>query len=211
MTTTTPPPVTIESIEAARERIGAGVRQTPVWPSSILEQQMRVPVVLKCEQLQHGGSFKIRGALNAVHSFSDEERARGLIAASADNHAQGVALAARDAGTTATVVMPEGAHLVKAAATEAFGANIIFFGESLEEARAHASELAERDGRIYIPPTTTTTSSRARARSASNCSNRSPTWPKCSSPLAAAACSRASPLPSRRAAPRCASWACRRP
>ena len=146
------PHVTIDDIEAARAAIAGGILETPVWPARALERVTRVPILLKCEQLQRAGSFKIRGALNAIHSLSEEERARGIVAASAGNHAQGVALAAREAGIAATVVMPEGVPLVKAAATEGYGARVVYFGDSLEKARAHAGELAERDGFVYIPP-----------------------------------------------------------
>lgn len=146
------PSVTVADIEAARETIAAGILETPVWPARALERIIGVPVVLKCEQLQRAGSFKIRGALNAVRSLSQEERARGIVAASAGNHAQGVALAAQAAGIAATVVMPESAPLVKAAATEGYGARVVSHGESLEEARTHAIELAEREGLVYIPP-----------------------------------------------------------
>ncbi len=148
----THPHVTIDDIEAARETIAGGIHETPVWASQTLERILGVPVVLKCEQLQRAGSFKIRGALNAVHALSEGERARGLIAASAGNHAQGVALAAREAGIAATVVMPEGVSLVKAAATESYGARVVYFGDSLEAARTHATELAERENLVYIPP-----------------------------------------------------------
>ncbi|MXX18946.1 MAG: threonine ammonia-lyase [Dehalococcoidia bacterium] len=146
------PSVTVDDIEAARDVIAGGILETPVWPARALERLTGVPVVLKCEQLQRAGSFKIRGALNAIHSLAEEDRARGVVAASAGNHAQGVALAAQAAGIAATVVMPEGAPLVKAAATEGYGARVIFHGESLEEARAHAGELARRDGLVYLPP-----------------------------------------------------------
>ena len=151
---TAAPSVTVDDIEAAREVIAGGILETPVWPARALERLAGVPVVLKCEQLQRAGSFKIRGALNAIHSLSDEDRARGIVAASAGNHAQGVALAAQAAGIAATVVMPEGAPLVKAAATEGYGARVVFHGESLEEARAHAGDLASRDGLVYLPPFT---------------------------------------------------------
>ncbi|MDE2934268.1 MAG: threonine ammonia-lyase [Chloroflexota bacterium] len=146
------PSVTVDDIEAARDVIAGGILETPVWPARALERLTGVPIVLKCEQLQRAGSFKIRGALNAIHSLAEEDRARGIVAASAGNHAQGVALAAQAAGIAATVVMPEGAPLVKAAATEGYGARVVFHGESLEEARSHAGELAERDGLVYLPP-----------------------------------------------------------
>ncbi len=146
------PSVTVDDIEAARDVIADGVLETPVWPARALERLTGVPIVLKCEQLQRAGSFKIRGALNAIHSLSEEDRTRGIVAASAGNHAQGVALAAQAAGIATTVVMPEGAPLVKAAATEGYGARVVFHGESLEEARSHAGELAERGGLVYLPP-----------------------------------------------------------
>ena len=99
-----PPAVTIEDVRAARERIAGAVRVTPLWPSVSLSDLAGVPVLLKCEQLQRAGSFKFRGASNMLESL--EEKPRGVIAASAGNHAQGVALAAAQRGLPATVVMP---------------------------------------------------------------------------------------------------------
>ena len=146
------PHVTIDDIEAARATIADGILETPVWPARALERVTHVPVLLKCEQLQRAGSFKIRGALNAVHSLSEEERARGIVAASAGNHAQGVALAARAAGITATVVMPEGAPLVKAAATEGYGARVVYFGDSLEKAARPRQRARRARGLRLHPP-----------------------------------------------------------
>ena len=144
--------VSLSDIEAAREAIADRIRLTPVWPSLTLEGIAGVPVVQKCEQMQRTGSFKIRGALNVVRGLSATGRKRGLITASAGNHAQGVALAAREAGIEATVVMPVLAPLSKATATESHGARVVRFGASLEDAREHAQVLAERDGRLYVPP-----------------------------------------------------------
>ena len=146
------PSVSVGDIEAARAAIGARVRLTPVWPSLTLEEIAGVPIVQKCEQMQRTGSFKIRGALNVVGGLSPAEGERGLVTASAGNHAQGVALAAREAGIRATVVMPVLAPLSKATATESYGAEVVRCGSSLEEARRHAQALAEREGRLYVPP-----------------------------------------------------------
>src|SRR6058998_1401883 len=104
------------------------------------------PVWLKCENLQRTGSFKIRGAYTRISRLTDEERAHGVVAASAGNHAQGVALAARLLGARATVFMPETAPLPKVAATRSYGAEIQLVGQTLTEALAAAAEYAERSG-----------------------------------------------------------------
>ena len=146
------PGVSVSDIEVAREAIADRVRLTPVWPSLTLEGIAGVPILQKCEQMQRTGSFKIRGALNVVRGLSATGRKRGLVTASAGNHAQGVALAAREAGIEATVVMPVLAPLSKATATQSHGARVVRFGASLEDAREHAQVLAERDGGLYVPP-----------------------------------------------------------
>jgi threonine dehydratase len=147
-----PSGVTLEAIVAARERIAERIRLTPVWPSATLEQIAGVPVSFKCEHLQRAGSFKIRGATNFVRQLSAEQRERGLVAASAGNHAQGVAVAGCSLGIDVTVVMPAAAPLAKAAAARDYGARVVLHGASLEEARTEALALAERDGRIFVPP-----------------------------------------------------------
>src|SRR4051794_41833020 len=113
----TPLPVTIEDIKAARALLEGVIRETPVQGSRPLAERVGGPVWLKCENLQRGGSFKIRGAYARIARLSADERARGVGAASAGNHAQGGALAARMPGTAATVFMPQSAPLPQVAAT----------------------------------------------------------------------------------------------
>ena len=144
--------VSIAAIRAAREAIGAAIRLTPTWPSVTLEQLTGVPVRLKCEQLQITGSFKIRGATNFVRQLRPEDAVRGLIAASAGNHAQGVAYAAAARGISVSVVMPVFAPLAKVNAAEGYGARVILKGGSLEEARTEALAIASAEGRLYVPP-----------------------------------------------------------
>lgn len=142
----------LAAIRAAREAIAGVARETPVWPCPVLADQLGVPVLLKCEQLQRTGSFKIRGAANFVARLSPDEAARGLVAASAGNHAQGVAHAAALRGIRATVVMPATAPLAKVNAAAGYGATVVLHGTSLEEARAHARALADRDGMVFVHP-----------------------------------------------------------
>ncbi len=110
------------------------------------------PVLLKCENLQRTGSFKIRGAYVRMANLSEEERARGVVAASAGNHAQGVALAAQMLGIRATVFMPDGAPIPKVNATRGYGAEVVFHGAILDEALARAIEYAEETGAVLIHP-----------------------------------------------------------
>ncbi len=110
------------------------------------------PVYLKCENLQRGGSFKVRGAYLRIARLTDAERARGVVAASAGNHAQGVALAAAALGARSTVVMPAGAPLPKVAATRSYGADVVLHGATVEDALALAQELAAANGSIFIHP-----------------------------------------------------------
>lgn len=139
-------------IEEAREAIAPHARLTPVWPSATLEHQLGVPVYLKCEQMQRTGSFKIRGALNFVRLLAANGHRGGLVAASAGNHAQGVALAGAERGFDVTVVMPVAAPLAKVVAARGYGARVVLHGASLEEARAEAEAIAEREHRVYVPP-----------------------------------------------------------
>lgn len=147
-----PAGVTLEAIQRAREAIAPIIRRTPVWPSLTLERLIGAPVLLKLENLQRTGSFKLRGAANFVHGLDGAQRRRGLVVASAGNHAQGVALAATMAGINVTVVMPEVAPLSKVSGARAYGATVVLHGRSLEEARAEALAIAAREGRVYVPP-----------------------------------------------------------
>ena len=152
MTTTARPGVTIADIEEARAALNGHIRLTPVWPLPALQALLGVPVMLKCEQMQLTGSFKIRGALNFVRQLTESDARRGLIAASAGNHAQGVAMAGASRDIHVTVVMPVSAPLAKLNATRELGARVISHGASLEEARNEAQAIAEREGSLYVPP-----------------------------------------------------------
>ncbi len=137
---------------AARAILRPVIRQTPLLDSSALSALAGGPVYLKCENLQRGGSFKVRGAYLRIARLTDAERARGVVAASAGNHAQGVALAAAALGTRSTVVMPAGAPLPKVAATRSYGADVVLHGATVEDALALAQELAAANGSIFIHP-----------------------------------------------------------
>jgi threonine dehydratase len=139
-------------VVGARAILQSVIRQTPLLESSALSALVGGPVYLKCENLQRGGSFKVRGAYLRIARLSAAERERGVVAASAGNHAQGVALAAAALGTRATVVMPAGAQLPKVAATRSYGADVVLHGAAVEDALAMAQELAEETGSIFIHP-----------------------------------------------------------
>ncbi|HEY2640295.1 MAG TPA: threonine ammonia-lyase [Streptosporangiaceae bacterium] len=145
-------PVTPDDIAAARAVLQPVIRQTPLLDSSVLSDLVGGPVYLKCENLQRGGSFKVRGAYLRIARLSAEERARGVVAASAGNHAQGVALAAAALGARSTVVMPAGAPLPKIAATRSYGADVVLHGATVEDALALAKDLAAETGSIFIHP-----------------------------------------------------------
>ncbi|GAA4705539.1 threonine ammonia-lyase [Pseudonocardia yuanmonensis] len=142
----------IAEIEAARELLAGVTRATPVARSRALGEAAGGPVWFKCENLQRTGSFKIRGAFTRLARLSDAERARGVVAASAGNHAQGVALAAQLLGIDATVFMPAGAALPKVEATRGYGAHVRLGGGSVDEALVGALEHAERTGAVLIHP-----------------------------------------------------------
>jgi threonine dehydratase len=141
-----------DDVEAAAALLEGIVRRTPLEHSRGLAERVGGPVWLKCENLQRTGSFKIRGAYTRIARLTRAERARGVVAASAGNHAQGVALAARLLGTHATVFMPESAPLPKVAATRAYGAEIRMLGQSLTEPLLAAAEYAQRTGSVFIHP-----------------------------------------------------------
>ena len=120
--------------------------------SRYLSDVLGAPVFLKCENLQRTGSYKIRGAYNRMSRLSDDEKARGVVAASAGNHAQGVAFAARELGIPATIFMPIGVALPKLQATRDYGADVVLRGHTVAEPLRAAAEHAERTGAVYIPP-----------------------------------------------------------
>jgi threonine dehydratase len=144
--------VQLSDVEAARDLLNDVVRRTAMQHSRPLSELVGGPVWLKCENQQRAGSFKLRGAYVRIARLSDAERSRGVVAASAGNHAQGVALAASLLGTSAVVYMPEGAPIPKIAATKAYGAEIVFAGLTVDDALVAASEHAERTGAVLIHP-----------------------------------------------------------
>lgn len=146
------PTVTLADIEKAREMLVGVSIQTPMEESRWLSALAGGPVGLKCENLQRTGSFKARGAYVRIARLSEEERKHGVVAASAGNHAQGVALAASLLGIKSTVFMPEGAPIPKERATRAYGADVVFHGRYLEDALAEAKEFSARTGAVLIHP-----------------------------------------------------------
>src|SRR6185437_5823581 len=135
-----------------RELLRDVISPTPLQHSRVLSDQAAGPIYMKCENLQRTGSFKVRGGYVRIARLSDEERGRGVVAASAGNHAQGVAFAAGLLGANATVVMPERAPLPKVEATRGYGAQVILHGSSVEDAVEEALRYAARTGSVFIHP-----------------------------------------------------------
>ncbi|MDQ6657721.1 MAG: threonine ammonia-lyase [Actinomycetota bacterium] len=146
------PQVSLTEIRSARELIRPVIRFTPMESSRPLEALAGGEVHLKCENLQRTGSFKIRGAYTRIARLSDEEKAAGVVAASAGNHAQGVALAAALVGIKSTVFMPIGASIAKLEATKAYGATVHMFGTDLSQALDEARRFVEQTGAVLVHP-----------------------------------------------------------
>jgi threonine dehydratase len=144
--------VTLEQIRAARRLLAPVMRRTPVIASRALSERCGHEVSLKCENLQRTGSFKPRGAYYRIANLAEEERASGVVAASAGNHAQGVAWAATDLGIASTVFMPTGAPLPKLVATKAYGATVHLTGDTVDDALVAAKEFAAATGAVLIHP-----------------------------------------------------------
>jgi threonine dehydratase len=144
--------LTLADVEAARARIAGGVYLSPCVESIPLSQLTGAHVYCKLDYLQRTGSFKERGARNALLRLSPEQRRRGVIAASAGNHAQGIAYHGTLLGIPTTVVMPKFAALIKVTNCRQLGANVVLHGADLAEARARAEELARRDGLTFVHP-----------------------------------------------------------
>ncbi len=145
-------PVTLSSIQTARARIGEAIHVSPCQLSHHLSELTGLPLHLKLENLQRTGSFKERGALNKLLTLNEAERKRGVIAASAGNHAQGVAFHATARGIRAQIVMPLATPQVKVAATRAYGAEVILHGASYDEACEEALRRRVEEGRTFIHP-----------------------------------------------------------
>jgi threonine dehydratase len=158
MTITNPEaPVTIpgpslDDFRAAREVVSQVAQVTPMEVSRFLEEILGVPSFMKCENLQRTGSYKIRGAYNRMSKLSEDERAKGVVAASAGNHAQGVAFAAKELGIKATIFTPVGVALPKLQATRAYGADVVLTGDTMAGPLEAAASFADETGAIRIPP-----------------------------------------------------------
>ena len=144
--------VSLDEVHDAARRLEEVCLTTPVWPSRILSKMAGGTTLLKCENLQRTGSFKIRGAYNRIARLSQEQRSRGVVAASAGNHAQGVALGASLLGVRSTVFMPAVAPLPKVEATKKYGAQVILEGAVYDEAYAAARAFAEGTGAVMVHP-----------------------------------------------------------
>lgn len=150
--TATPPPVTLDDIRSAADRLKGVAHRTPVLRSRTLDARVGAEVFLKCENFQRVGAFKFRGAYNAASRLTPEQLARGIAAYSSGNHAQAVALAARELGSTAVIVMPEDAPPAKRAATAGYGAEIVSYDRYTGDRVAIAEALAAERGLALIPP-----------------------------------------------------------
>lgn len=147
-----PSGITLSDIEQARDRLQDDVIRTPLVQAARLSLRTGIDLWLKLENLQHTGAFKARGALNKILSLSDEQKATGVIACSAGNHAQGLAFHAQRHGIPATIVMPKGTPFNKIQKTEEFGGKVVLHGDSLPEAMTKTEELAEQQGYAFIHP-----------------------------------------------------------
>ncbi len=145
-------PVTWDDVRAARVRIALHAHRTPVLTSSAIDRISGARVVFKCENFQRTGSFKFRGALNAIAALAPEERFRGVYAHSSGNHAQAIALAAGIHGIPAHVVMPENSNRIKVAATEGYGARVVFCPPTYEGRREIAERVGEETGATFVHP-----------------------------------------------------------
>ncbi len=152
MADTPPPAVTLADIEAARELLSGVSTRTPIQGSRLLTELVGGEVWFKCENLQRTGSFKTRGAYVRISRLSESDRAHGVVAASAGNHAQGVALSAQLLGIKATVFMPEGAPIPKVNATMGYGADVVFHGQFLDDSLIAARAFADETGAVLIHP-----------------------------------------------------------
>ncbi len=144
--------LTLQLIKEAAVRITGHVHRTPVISSRTFNQLAGKEVFFKCENFQRAGAFKIRGATNKILSLTDEEKQRGVVAFSSGNHAQAVAVAAREAGVRAVVAMPDDAPKAKVAATREYGAEIVFYDRQTQDRESVAFEIAERDRLVMVPP-----------------------------------------------------------
>ena len=146
------PAIEMADVRQAAERLRGVANRTPVVTSRTVDALVGGQVFFKCENLQRGGAFKFRGAYNRLAALSSAEKARGVVAFSSGNHAQGVALAARELGIAATVVMPTDAPELKLAATRGYGAQVVTYDRLTEDREAIARRLADERGLTLVPP-----------------------------------------------------------
>src|ERR687893_1667648 len=144
--------LTPQLIREARERIAGKIHRTPVFTSRAFDEAAGRTVFFKCENLQRAGVFKMRGATNKIRALSDDERRRGVVAFSSGNHAQSVALAAREAGVRAVIVMPTDAPRPKLAATRGYGAEVVSYDRQQDDRERLARDISEREGLVLVPP-----------------------------------------------------------
>jgi threonine dehydratase len=147
-----PLPLGLAEVQAARELLRGVILDTPVQGSRPLSERVGGEVWFKCENLQRAGSFKIRGAYTRISRLTADEASRGVVAASAGNHAQGVALAASLRDIKSTVFMPEGAPIPKVEATKAYGADVRFHGHAVDEALVAAQQFSDETGAVFVHP-----------------------------------------------------------
>ena len=143
--------ITLDDVREAAERIKALARNTPVLTSRLFDEAAGTKTYFKCENLQRGGAFKIRGALNFVMRLTPEERLRGVVTFSSGNHAQAVAMAARHLGVEATIVMPTDAPKAKLESTKLYGPKIVFFDRLRENREEIARKISEDTGAVVLP------------------------------------------------------------
>ena len=145
------PSVTLQDVRQAQSAIAHLALRTLIFPSRTLGRMAGCELFLKAENLQRAGSFKVRGAANKIAGLSPDQKARGVIAASAGNHAQGVALAAGNLGISCTIVMPTGASLPKVEATRGYGATVLLRGDDFDQSQRHARRIMRENGMTFIP------------------------------------------------------------
>ncbi len=144
--------ITLENIQQAKQRLQTIIRPTPLAYAPILSANSGADIYLKKENLQLTGSFKLRGAFNKIAKLTQEERAKGVVAASAGNHAQGVAYSSRHFGCEATIVMPEATPLLKVSGVKSYGATVVLHGANYDEAYKYATEFATKNDKTFVHP-----------------------------------------------------------
>ena len=144
--------ITLNNIIEAKERLEGVINKTPLAHAPILSKELKSNIYLKKENLQYTGSFKLRGAFNKISLLSENEKKAGVVAASAGNHAQGVAFSAKHYGIDATIVMPEATPLTKVSGVKYYGAEVVLHGANFDEAYAYATEFAKKHNQTFIHP-----------------------------------------------------------